>query len=81
MVRFLNSSVHISGEPPTAKRYISLEAIEPLLAREELQTRIDELLHEGISEEETELVGMIDAAKKRGPSETGVDLVHSDEDD
>lgn len=81
LVRFLNSSVHMSGEPPTAKRYISLEAIEPLLAREELQTRIDELLHEGISEEETELVGMIDAAKKRGPSETGVNLVHSDEDD
>jgi predicted KAP-like P-loop ATPase len=81
LVRFLNSSVHLSGEPPTAKPYISLEAIEPMLSRDQLQARIDELLHEGLSEKETELVGMVDAAKKRGPLEPGVDPVQSDEDD
>lgn len=77
LVRFLNSAVHLSGEPPTTKRYISLEDIEAMLTREELQARIDELLPDGLSDEEIELVGMVDTAKKSGP----LDPFQSDEDD
>jgi hypothetical protein len=52
-----------------------------MLSREDLQTRMDELLHGDLSELETELVGMVEAAKKRGPLGSGADPFQEDSED
>ena len=67
MIRFLNSAVHLSGENPKTARYISLEIIEPMLSREELQSKISEFLQPPYNEEEAELVNLVEVAKSRGP--------------
>ena len=81
LMRFLDAAIHLSGEPPKTKRYVSLEVIDPMLSRDELQARIDELLHGDLNEHETELVGMVEAAKKRGPLGPGIDPFQEDSDD
>jgi hypothetical protein len=81
LVRFLAAAVHLSGEPPKTKRYISLEVVAPMLSRDELEARINELLHSGLNEQETELVGMVEAAKRRGPLGPGIDPFDDDSDE
>jgi hypothetical protein len=47
----------------------------------QFQARIDEIPRKGLSEDEVELVGMVDVAKKRPQLGSGIDSFQSDSDE